>query len=581
MTLRRFRPYLAYLRPVRGPLIVAIVAGLLFSAATGAGLPSMIKYVFPAIFDGAERNLPLSTVALIAAYIPLIFLIRGIFAYLNGYYIQYAGTRILETLRVDYFSKLQVLPLSFVQSRQSGDLLSRGLADTQQLQVALTQLANDGIKQPGTLLFALGWLTFISWRAEGVGMMLVCLSIVPLTVLPIRYVGRKVLKRAEQLQHEVGTLTGHFSENLSAAREVRAFGLESRETGLFAGRSRGLLILQLKIAKYSQALSPAIEIVASLGIAGTFLYAYHAGIDRDTFLAVITALYLCYEPIKKLGALNNALKRGEASLARLSAVIDEPVTIADPLDPVSVSRLRGDLAFSQVGFAYGENQALSDVTVTIPAGTVCALVGPSGAGKTTFANLVPRFYEAATGSLRIDDADVRAMRLADLRRNIAIVSQEPVLFNDTIYQNLLLGRPAATRDEVMAAAVDAHADEFIRSLPQGYETLVGERGALLSGGQKQRVALARAFLRNAPILILDEATSALDSDSEAAVQDALRKLVVGKTVLIIAHRFSTIRDASLILVFERGRVVAQGTHAELYAGNPLYRSLYDRQQGAA
>jgi subfamily B ATP-binding cassette protein MsbA len=580
MTLRRFRPYLAYLRPVRGPLIVAIVAGLLFSAATGAGLPSMIKYVFPAIFDGAERNLPLSTVALIAAYIPLIFLIRGIFAYLNGYYIQYAGTRILETLRVDYFSKLQVLPLSFVQSRQSGDLLSRGLADTQQLQVALTQLANDGIKQPGTLLFALGWLTFISWRAEGVGMMLVCLSIVPLTVLPIRYVGRKVLKRAEQLQHEVGTLTGHFSENLSAAREVRAFGLESRETGLFAGRSRGLLILQLKIAKYSQALSPAIEIVASLGIAGTFLYAYHAGIDRDTFLAVITALYLCYEPIKKLGALNNALKRGEASLARLSAVIDEPVTIADPLDPVSVSRLRGDLAFSQVGFAYGENQALSDVTVTIPAGTVCALVGPSGAGKTTFANLVPRFYEAATGNLRIDDADVRAMRLADLRRNIAIVSQEPVLFNDTIYQNLLLGRPEATRDEVMAAAIDAHADEFIRSLPQGYDTLVGERGALLSGGQKQRVALARAFLRNAPILILDEATSALDSDSEAAVQDALRKLVVGKTVLIIAHRFSTIRDASMILVFERGRVVAQGTHAELYAGNPLYRSLYDRQQGA-
>jgi subfamily B ATP-binding cassette protein MsbA len=389
-----------------------------------------------------------------------------------------------------------------------------------------------------------------------------------------------VLKRAEQLQHEVGTLTGHFSENLSAAREVRAFGLEARETSLFAGRSRGLLILQLKIAKYSQALSPAIEIVASLGIAGTFLYAYLAGIDRDTFLAVITALYLCYEPIKKLGALNNALKRGEASLARLSAVIDEPVTIADPVDPAPVGRLRGDLTFNQVGFAYGDNQALSEVTATIPAGTVCALVGPSGAGKTTFANLVPRFYEAAAGSLHIDHTDVRAMRLADLRRNIAIVSQEPVLFNDTIYQNLLLGRPTATRDEVMAAAIDAHADEFIRGLPQGYETLVGERGALLSGGQKQRVALARAFLRDAPILILDEATSALDSDSEAAVQDALRKLVAGKTVLIIAHRFSTIRDASMILVFERGRIVAQGTHAELYAGNPLYRSLYDRQQGA-
>ncbi|HRI82023.1 MAG TPA: ABC transporter ATP-binding protein [Opitutaceae bacterium] len=581
MTLRRFRPYLAYLRPVRGPLIVAITAGLLYGAATGAGLPSMINYVFPAIFDGGERNLPLSTVALIAAYIPLIFVVRGIFAYLNGYYIQVAGTRILEALRVDYFAKLQVLPLSFVQQRQTGDLLSRGLADTAQLQQSLTLLANDGMKQPGTLLFALGWLALASVRAEGVGMLLLCLGIVPLTVFPIRYVGRKVLRRAEQLQAQLGSLTGQFSENLAAAREVRAFGLETRETGRFAGNSRTLLTLQLKIAKYAQALSPTIEVVSSLGIAGTFLYAYHAGIDRDAFLAVVTALYLCYEPIKKIGALNNELKRGEASLARLEQVLQAPVTIADPAAPVSVARLRGDLGFEDVSFAYGDQPALSGVTARIPAGTVCALVGPSGAGKTTFANLVPRFYEAAAGSVRLDDTDVRTMRLADLRRNIALVSQEPVLFNDTIYNNLLLGRPEAGRDEVMAAAVDAHADEFIRTLPQGYDTVVGERGALLSGGQKQRVALARAFLRNAPILILDEATSALDSDSEAAVQDALRKLVVGKTVLVIAHRFSTIRDATLILVFDRGRIVAQGNHAELYAGNPLYRSLYDRQNSAA
>lgn len=580
MTLRRFRPYFAYLRPVRGPIFTAIAAGLFYSAATGAGLPSMIKYVFPAIFDGADRNLPLSTVALIAAYIPLVFLLRGVFAYLNGYYIQFAGTRILEALRVDYFSKLQVLPLSFVQSRQTGDLLSRGLADTTQLQNTLTQLANDGIKQPGTLFFALGWLTYESWQAEGVGMMLVCLAIVPLTVLPIRYIGRKVLRRAEQLQHQIGTLTGHFSENLAASREVRAFGLEARETGRFAGRSRDLLTIQLKIAKYAQALSPAIEVVASVGIAGTFLYAYHAGIDRDSFLAVITALYLCYEPIKKLGALNNELKRGEASLARLTMVLAEPVTIADPIDPVSINRLRGDIAFDRVSFAYGDNQALTHVVAVIPAGTVCALVGPSGAGKTTFANLVPRFYEVAAGHVALDGMDVRRMRLADLRRNIAVVSQEPVLFNDTIYQNLLLGRPDATREEVLTAAVNAHADDFIRTLPRGYDTVVGERGALLSGGQKQRVALARAFLRNAPILILDEATSALDSESEAAVQDALRKLVVGKTVLIIAHRFSTIRDATMILVFDQGKITAQGTHAELYEGNPLYRSLYDRQQGS-
>jgi subfamily B ATP-binding cassette protein MsbA len=222
---------------------------------------------------------------------------------------------------------------------------------------------------------------------------------------------------------------------------------------------------------------------------------------------------------------------------------------------------------------------LRGVSVVIPAGTVCALVGPSGAGKSTFANLVPRFYEASAGRVTVDGHDVRSLRLADLRRNIAVVAQEPVLFNDTIFANLLLGRIDATRAEVEQAARDAFADDFIRQLPQGYDTIVGERGAALSGGQRQRVALARAFLRHAPILILDEATSALDGDSEAAIQAALQKLVVGKTVLIIAHRFSTIRDASKILVFDQGEIVATGSHAELYAANLLYRSLYDRQQG--
>jgi len=292
------------------------------------------------------------------------------------------------------------------------------------------------------------------------------------------------------------------------------------------------------------------------------------------------ALYLCYEPIKKLGYLNTEINRGGASLERLEYVLNEPLVIADPAQPVPVSRLRGHIAFADVTFAYGDSPALQKVSASIPAGTVCALVGPSGAGKSTFANLVPRFYETGSGHVTIDGIDVRAMKLSDLRRNIALVSQEPVLFNDTIYHNLALGKEGASREEIIAAARSAHAHEFIEKLPQGYDTMVGERGSLLSGGQKQRVAIARAFLRQAPILILDEATSALDSDSEAAVQDALRHLVVGKTVLIIAHRFSTIRDASMILVFDRGEIVAQGDHAALYAGNALYKSLYDRQSAA-
>ena len=580
--MRRLRPYFKYLRTVRGPLVIAILSGLIYGASSGAGLPLLVQYVFPRIFTQANPPLPLSAVALIAAGIPLVFFLRALSGYLNGYFTQLAGVRILEALRLDYFKKLQVLPLSFVQGRQTGDLISRGLSDTQQLQFTLTLVANDGIKQPATLLSALVAIAVLAVTSQGVWLALVCLAAVPLTVFPIRFVGRKVIKRAAQMQSQLGSVTSHFSENLSAAREVRAFGLEDREAGRFAAACRALITSQMKIVKYAQGLTPAIEVLSALGIAVTLVYAYGSGLKLESFVAVIVALYSSYEPIKKIGALNNELKRGTAALDRLEVVLHEPVTIADPAQPVAVGRLRGDIAFDRVGFSYkADEPVLRDVNIAVPAGTVCALVGPSGAGKSTFVNLVPRFYETVTGRVLIDGHDVRTLRLADLRRHIALVSQEPVLFNDTIHANLLLGRADATRAEVEQAARDAFAHDFITALPLGYDTVVGERGASLSGGQRQRVALARAFLRNAPILILDEATSALDGDSEAAIQAALKKLVVGKTVLIIAHRFSTIRDASKILVFDGGQIVATGSHAELYAANPLYKSLYDRQSATA
>jgi subfamily B ATP-binding cassette protein MsbA len=377
----------------------------------------------------------------------------------------------------------------------------------------------------------------------------------------------------------MGTVTNSLSENLGAAKEVRAFGLEERQASSFAKETSALITYQLKAAKYAQALTPLIEIISAVAISVVFFYAYKGHVTLDAFVPIMMAVYISYDPIKKLGAINNELKRGEAALNRLEVVFNEPVTIKDPQDPAVVGRVKGNINFESVSFAYkSEEPVLRSVSADIPKGTVCALVGPSGAGKTTFANLVPRFFDVEAGHVDIDGIDIRQMRLADLRSNIAIVSQDPVLFNDTVHNNLLLGRLDATPDEVKAAAKDAHADEFISAFPQGYETIVGERGARLSGGQKQRLALARAFLRNAPILILDEATSALDSQSEQLIQDALRKLVVGKTVLIIAHRFSTIRDASLILVFDQGSIVARGDHATLYAENGLYKELFDRQR---
>jgi subfamily B ATP-binding cassette protein MsbA len=579
--MRRFIPYFRYLRLVRRPIAKAIFYGILYGAASGAGIPLLVKYVFPPIFE-LQGILPVSTVAAIAACIPAVFLLRAVAGYLNSYYTQFAGVRILEGIRTDYFAKLQYLPLSFVQNRAAGDLLSRGLADTQQLQFTLTLLANDGIKQPATLVGSLVALGILAFTSQGVWLMLVCLGAVPLVVFPVRYIGRKVVKRAAQMQAQLGSVTSVFSENLSAAREVRAFGLEEQQIERFSRGSRELITSQMKIVKYAQALTPAIEVISAAGIGVTLLYAYGSGVDLATFIAIIGALYTSYEPVKKLGALNNELKRGTAALDRLEVVLLEPVTITDPKEPVTVGRLRGDVAFEQVDFSYrADLPVLRQVSATIPAGTVCALVGPSGAGKSTFAHLIPRFYEVAAGRVTIDGIDVRAMRLADLRRNIAVVSQDPVLFNDTVLANLLIGRADATRAEVEQAARDAFAHDFITAFPNGYHTLVGERGASLSGGQRQRLALARAFLRNAPILILDEATSALDSESEAFIQTALEKLVAGKTVFIIAHRFSTIRNATKILVFEQGRIVGEGGHLELHAGNPLYKSLYDRQSAAA
>jgi subfamily B ATP-binding cassette protein MsbA len=626
--MRPFLPYFKYLRRVRGKLLAGILCGILYGVVGGLGMPLMIKYVIPRVllpdppaaqaahkagFFDLERffdrflppvpppaesaaapapaqpagNPPRAQLTpwqvwTIAMWLPLVFVIRGIAGYFNTYLIQFAGVRILEEIRTDYFRKLQSLPLAFFHRLSSGELIARGLNDTNQLQNTLTVVSNDLIKQPATLVGTIAAMAMLAYQEQGIVLVLVCLLTVPAAVFPIRYIGKKLVSRAIQLQAQTGTITDRFTENLAAVKEVRAFGLERHEIERFSRLSGLLVRANMKVVKYAQMLAPSIEILSAIGISITFVYAYRFNVHSGSFLGILTALFLSYEPLKKLGAVNNELKRGSASLQRLEAVLNEPETITDPAQPVTVGRLRGDIGFEGVDFEYKANEpVLRAVSARIPAGTTCALVGPSGAGKTTCANLVPRFYDPARGRVTIDGLDVRSMRLADLRRNVAVVPQDPVLFNDTIYNNLLLGRAEATRAEVEEAARNAHAHEFIRGFPQGYDTLVGERGAMVSGGQKQRLALARAFLRNAPILILDEATSSLDSESEAAIQAAQAKLVVGKTVLIIAHRFSTIRDASLILVFDRGSIVASGGHASLYATNPLYQALFDRQRTAA
>jgi subfamily B ATP-binding cassette protein MsbA len=392
-------------------------------------------------------------------------------------------------------------------------------------------------------------------------------------------IGRNMKRRAFMMQDQTGRALAHVTQNLRATREVRAYLMEESEMRKYSAVLEDFRKFFLKIAKYNVMLTPIIETVAALGIGLALFYAYHSKVQIEDFSAAMFALFMCYEPVKRLGTLHNRMQQGLASLDRIEELLREPITIADPEKPVTIGRFRGEVEFRGVNFAYAQAPVLQEVSAQLAAGRTYALVGPSGAGKSTFANLIPRFYDAVGGAVLIDGIDIRQMRLRDLRRNIAIVAQEPVLFDDTIYNNILIGNPQATREQVLDAARRAYAHDFINELEKGYETQAGQAGSRLSGGQRQRIALARAFLKDAPILILDEATSALDAMSEQYIQQALAELMRGRTVIIIAHRFSSIQHADRILVFEQGRIVETGNHNELLERGGLYANLYRTQSG--
>ena len=578
----RLFPYFLLLKPLWFPFLCALLCGVLYGVSSGFGLPYMIDQIFPKIFPNENTDLAEELTSfellLYVVWFPAVFLIRGVSGYFNTYLINFCGVKILEKIRVDVFTKLQKLPLSFFQNNQEGDLLSRVSSDTGQLQSAVLTISNDSIKQPVTFLGAISALFLIALQNEGMSFVLLCLLVIPVCIFPIRKIGEIILKKALGMQELAGGMSAILSENLSATREVRAFNLEKREVDRFQKSSQEYLGARMKVIKYSNLLTPVIEIITALGISFAIFQASRTEIRLESFIPVIMALYMSYEPIKKLGAIQNQIKQALASIHRIEEILNADELVLDSKEPVS-KRIKGDIEFKNVCYSYKENRekALHNLNFTISSGEVIALVGPSGAGKTTIANLLPRFFDPVSGEIKLDGVSLSDYSLKNLRESIAIVPQKPFLFDLSVLGNIELGYSQYTDKDPMEAADLSNSTEFINNLPAKFQERLGEDGSRLSGGQIQRLAMARAFYKNAPILILDEATSALDSENEEKIQESLKILMKGKTTFLIAHRFSSIRLANRILVINKGEIIADGSHEVVYSSCDLYRSLYDQQ----
>ena len=567
-----------YVKPCLPQLVAAVIFGALFGACSGFGMPVIFDKVLRKIFmEKTVEEQSLWYIFGIAMLLPTIFALRAIFGYLSGYLMTYSSLEILRTLKGDIFRRIQSYPIAFFDKFTTGDLLTRLTSDTVSVQNVLLSFSSEIFRQPLQVVGALGYLLYLCCTKGQVVFLLVFLVAVPFCILPVQMIRKNMKLYAGKAQVKLSDMAQLFGENLDAAHEVRVFALQQPQIKKFDNMNGEVKWYSLKMAKFELMQQPFMEFLAATMVSITFVYAYFGDIDFPTFSAIGIALYFTIDPIKRIARMFTDFVKIMPLVERLSAVLDYQTTVPEPANPVKIGRVRGELRFENVEFAYNNKTVLKGVNIVIPAGTSCALVGESGAGKSTFARLAMRLYDPVSGSVKIDGVDLRDIASADFVENLGSVPQYPVLFNDTVYNNILAARPDATRDEVIAAAKTAYAHEFIESLDDGYETVVGERGDRLSGGQKQRIALARVFLKNPPFIVLDEATSALDVNSEAFIQKAVDSLMCDRTMLIIAHRFSTIRNVRMIIVFKDGAIVDYGTHSELIDRCPEYRRLYEKQ----
>ncbi len=578
-------------RPHRGRLALAVLFGILFGGSV-FGLLFSAKGGMAQVFGGNATRLQntaeawinqwyaggmnhdlLLTIVILGVVLFCIAL-RGLSFFFSKYLIEWVAQRVVMVLRNDVFTKILHLPLLYFTGSRTGELMSRTLNDTQMVERGITEVISDLVQQPFVLVGAAAYLFFIDLRLA-----LVSLAIFPVCLLPIAIFGKRVRRHAKAGQERIADLSSIQQEAIGGAAIVKAYGMEAHERNRFVAHSADFFRRQVKIVASKAAVSPLMEFFSVLAACAVLLYSRHAGLELSDIILFLGAMVLMYDPVKKLSRVHLTIQQSSAAAERIFSILDVVDTVADHPGAVPLEGPIGEIRCDGVSFAYGPGlpAVLDGIQFTARSGELIALVGSSGSGKTTLVNLLPRFFDPTSGHVRIDGRDLREFTLRSLRRHIGLVTQETILFNDTVFHNIAYGVPGATREQVEAAAQKAHAHDFILAMPNGYDTVIAERGLLLSGGQRQRLAIARALLRNPPILILDEATSALDTESERAVQLALNEAMQGRTVFAIAHRLSTIQRADQILVLHQGRIVERGRHAELLDGDGIYRRLYHMQ----
>ena len=505
------------------------------------------------------------------------FLVKGLANYGQSLLMSYVGLRIIADTQNKLFAHLASMDLAFFHNVPVGTLISRFTVDVQQMRVAVS----TGLIGLGRDLMALiGFVFVMFWQDWELAT--ASFIVFPIAIYPIVRIGKRIRKVTANTQEEIGLFTTVLTQTFQGIRVVKAYGMARYEGARISEVVERIFNLNLKSARTREMSRPIMETLGGFAIFIVIVYGGSRVIAEDTtsgaFFSFITALLMAYDPMKRLANLNVSIQEGLASAQRIFLIMDRPSVIADKPNAKPIKQIDGRVQFNNVHFAYNDQiQALKCLNINVPAGQTVALVGTSGAGKSTILNLIPRFYDVTLGSVTVDGIDVRDITLESLYSNIALVSQEVTLFDNTVAANIAYGRQGASQGQIEDAARNAAADDFIRKLPNGYETMVGEQGVRLSGGQRQRLAIARAMLKNAPILLLDEATSALDTQAERHVQSALAALMMGRTTLVIAHRLSTIVDADMICVIHQGQVIEQGTHTELLTRSGTYKNLYDLQ----